>query len=71
MPAMKRTKPYSPTEAAKKLKVSRAAIHEAIKTKRLKATYKIKKVRVYEIAPSELDAFEVSPRHQKAGQEKK
>lgn len=64
---MQRTKPYSPVEAAKKLKISRAAIHEAIKAGKLKAKYKIKKVRIYEIDPSELDAYEVSARHQKAG----
>jgi len=64
---MTKQKEYSPSEAAKKLKISRSAVHEAIRDGRLKASYKIKRVRVYSIQESDLKTYEVSSSHQARG----
>ena len=62
---------YTITEAAKKLKVSRAAIHAAISQKRLKAKkgkfIVTREVIGWHISAKELDKYRVSELHQEAG----
>ena len=72
---MKKPKAYTITEAAKKLGVSRQAVHEAIHKKQLKAKRgKIVQTRIvkttvvgWTIDPESLEDYRVSALHQTAG----
>jgi predicted DNA-binding protein (UPF0251 family) len=66
---MPRKKSYTITEAAAILKISRAAVHEAIKMKRLKAKqgWVVKRTRAWRIDPKSLKAYRVSAKRQAAG----
>ena len=60
---------YTITEASKVLKVSRAAVHLAIKKGRLKAKegWIIQKTKGWRINPKSLRSYDVAPHKQEAG----
>ena len=62
---------YTLTEAAKHLGTTRQAVHEAIKSKRLKAkkgTFVVERtVKGWHIAAKDLDAYQVSELHREVG----
>jgi len=60
---------YTITEAAKKLKVTRAAIHEAIKKQKLSAAWGkfLQVTEGWKISPESLHDYEVSSSHQERG----
>jgi excisionase family DNA binding protein len=63
----KRKKTYTLSEAAKILKISRAAVHKAIKEGRLKArAHKIKRI-VWRVDAPSVRGYKVSRAHQKLG----
>jgi predicted DNA-binding protein YlxM (UPF0122 family) len=67
----KSTTHYTITEAAKKLGISRAAVFDAIKSKRLRAKKGkftvAREVIGWHIATKDLDQYRVSDLHQEAG----
>jgi predicted DNA-binding protein YlxM (UPF0122 family) len=71
----KKKKVYSIAEAARELKITRAAVHAAIKQKRLRAkhgTFEVErvvrtKVKGWVIDDADLRAYQVSEQHQDAG----
>src|SRR5258708_6326430 len=67
MPTKKKPTSYTITEAAKKLGITRAAVHEAIRTGRLKATWGEMVVRAKRISVDAIESYEVSKRHRSAG----
>ena len=68
MPAKKSKTPkfYTITEAAKKLKVSRAAVHEAIQKKRIEAKWGeiVTVTKGWRISAKDLRGYQVSLSHQ-------
>jgi len=60
---------FTITEAAKELRVTRAAVHEAIKKGRLKATWGefVQVAEGWRITPESLHDYEVSLSHQERG----
>lgn len=72
---MPKSKTYTITEAAKKLGVTRAAVHAAIREKRLKAkkgSFEVervikRKVKGWCIEERDLREYQVSAQHQDAG----
>lgn len=60
---------YTITEAAKKLKITRAAVHEAIKNHKLTATWGefVQVAEGWRISPDSLRDYEVSLSHQERG----
>mgnify|MGYP001370436803 CR=1 FL=1 len=66
---MSKAKTYTITEAAKKLGISRQAVHEAIRKGQIEAQ-KTKIIRVisgFSIPAKSLDAYEVSDSHKRRG----
>lgn len=73
MPTKKISKQtYTITEAAKKLKVTRAAIHRAIQDKRLNAQWgeKARVVKALIISEEDLKAFQVDVEQQSRGKKR-
>jgi excisionase family DNA binding protein len=64
---MQSKRSFTLMEAAQRLGISRAAVHKAIRTGRLRARYRLVKLRAWLIDESDLRAYRVSPSHQEAG----
>lgn len=63
----KRKQHYTITEAARHLGVSRAAVYEAIRKGRLKATARPVRRVVWQIVAESLHTYRISPSHQVRG----
>jgi excisionase family DNA binding protein len=64
---MPRKRTYTILEAARKLGISRAAVHKAIKAGRLKARHKVVKLRSWIIEAADLASYQVSIPQQERG----
>jgi len=64
---MPRKKTYTLQEAARKLRISRAAVYEAIRFGRLKAHHTVIRLRSWKIDAADLLTYQVSASHQSAG----
>jgi excisionase family DNA binding protein len=60
-------KSFTLMQAAQRLGISRAAVHKAIQSGRLRARYKVIKLRQWMIESADLSAYRVSFLHQQAG----
>ena len=69
MPAKKKLSPkaFTISQAAKKLGITRAAVHKAIKERRLKAVWGEMVIKARMISPESLNAYEVDSSRQERG----
>ena len=64
---MKQKQPYTITQAAKRLNITREAVFNAIKTGKLRASLSKIITRVWKIDPKSIDAYFVSASHKERG----